>query len=1013
MNISMFKKTGTLLASLWLMGVPAGISALTPTPSASLQAAGIITGRVLGPAGQPLASVQVFLSAVNLGALTQANGRYLIQNAPAGTYTLTAERIGYRSGSVQITVSNGQTVEEDFALVEAALRLDELIVTGTAGGTQRRALGNSVARVNVAAERDLLSGATFEEILGNRVPGVALLAPSGVAGGGAKIRIRGSSSLALPGDPLIYVDGIRVDQSEAFPGRFTSVSTLDDIDPASIESIEIIKGPAAATLYGTEAANGVIQIITKKGVVGAPSFDVAVGVGGIWLPDPAGKVGEQFFINAAGEVDSRNPYIEEMQPAPFFGKPLFQTGLAQNYSVGVRGGSESVLYAAGIDRMMEEGYTRIDDNEKTSARLSLTMIPSDKLTITLNGSESLSKTQDPGLILFRLDGLARPGQFDQILRGWGGETLDARLKGRTDVVTANHSTWSLNIEHNPTSWFIHKVTAGVDRNALENTVFTRKSDDLLVVASYGDNAREGDKSITNLERQTLTLDYSASVRLQLTDRLGSVTSAGLQYFGRENTSKNVHGEEFAVPALSTVGAASSTEASESFVENNTVGSYVQNEFSWEDRVFLTGAVRFDKNSAFGKEAGGELYPKLSAAWVLSEESFWEGSGFGSAVPEIRLRSAWGASGQQPDAFAAQRLYQSRTGPGGLPMLSPSVFGNPDLGPERGEEIEIGFDAGLLDNRMSFEFTWYSRSTKEAIVARPIRPSQGFPGTQFINVGEIKAGGTETVLNFQVVRGEGLQWDVTPVFSTNWSRITDMGGLSQIVALGFGGSSRNQYHVEGFPVGGFFDIKVLSADFVSGTSGPVENAMCDGGTGIGEREQGGAAVPCAGAPEVFYGQSTPAWNFVLNNSLTWGNWTLRASVDMKGGHHIQPDYLAGADQRHSERLIRQDNTIWTALRKHGARGGINMSYGDFAKLRELTLRYRFSDAMAGRIGSERASISFSGYNVATLWTKQGKFTDMGARLHDVEGGAPNKDNGGVDMGGFPPASRFTVRMNVSF
>jgi TonB-dependent SusC/RagA subfamily outer membrane receptor len=124
---------------------------------------------------------------------------------------------------------------------------------------------------------------------------------------------------------------------------------LDDIDPASIESIEIIKGPAAATLYGTEAANGVIQIITKKGVVGAPSFDVSVGVGGIWLPDPAGQIGEQHYRNAAGEVVSRNPYIEELQPAPFFGKPLFQTGLAQNYTVGVRGGSESVLYAAGIN----------------------------------------------------------------------------------------------------------------------------------------------------------------------------------------------------------------------------------------------------------------------------------------------------------------------------------------------------------------------------------------------------------------------------------------------------------------------------------------------------------------------------------------------------------------------------------------------------------------------------------------------------------------------------------------
>ena len=347
------------------------------------------------------------------------------------------------------------------------------------------------------------------------------------------------------------------------------------------------------------------------------------------------------------------------------------------------------------------------------------------------------------------------------------------------------------------------------------------------------------------------------------------------------------------------------------------------------------------------------------------------------------------------------------------MLTPSDFGNPLLGPERGEEIEIGFDAGLLDDRMQLEFTYYRRATKEAIVSRPIRPSMGFPGTQFVNVGEIQAGGTEAVINFQVMRGPGFRWDITPVFSTMWNNIADMGGLKQIVALGFGGSSRNQYHVEGFPVGGFFDIKVLSADFISGTSGPVHNAMCDSGTGIAGREQGGAPIPCAGAPEVYYGQADPAYTMVLNNTFTWGNWTLRASADLKGGMHIQPDYLASSAQRHDERLIRQDNAIWTALRLHGARGGQNISYGDFAKLRELTLRYQLPEALAGTIGAERASLSVSGYNVVTLWQKQGLYTDFGSRLHDIEGAAPNKDNGGVAMGGWPPASRLTMRMNIQF
>ena len=177
------------------------------------------------------------------------------------------------------------------------------------------------------------------------------------------------------------------------------------------------------------------------------------------------------------------------------------------------------------------------------------------------------------------------------------------------------------------------------------------------------------------------------------------------------------------------------------------------------------------------------------------------------------------------------------------------------------------------------------------MARPIRPSIGFPGTQFVNIGEIKAGGTETAVNFQVLRGSGLQWTVTPVVSTMWNRITDMGGINQVVALGFGTSSRNQYHVEGFPVGGLFDIKVLSADFISGTSGPVENAMCDSGTGIGGRDSGGPPVPCAQAPEVFYGQADPSYTFLLRQLAHLGELDLPCLRGYEG-RDVYPAGLPG-------------------------------------------------------------------------------------------------------------------------
>src|SRR5690606_15070178 len=153
-----------------------------------------------------------------------------------------------------------------------------------------------------------------------------------------------------------------------------------------------------------------------------------------------------------------------------------------------------------------------------------------------------------------------------------------------------------------------------------------------------------------------------------------------------------------------------------------------NEFSWRDRLFVTGAVRFDDNSAFGENYDAAIYPKLSASWVISEEAFFPQGLLERGVTQFRLRGAWGQSGKQPDIFAAQRLYRPETGPDGQPILTREAIGNPDLGPERGSELELGFDLGFLNDRANLEFTWYNRKTFDAIVAKPVRPSVGFPGT---------------------------------------------------------------------------------------------------------------------------------------------------------------------------------------------------------------------------------------------------------------------------------------------
>src|SRR5688500_11680656 len=229
-----------------------------------------ITGRVLnGATNEPLTAVQVFIAGSGIGALTQQNGRYLLLNVPAGTHAVTAERIGYQSVTQQVTVTAGQTVVQDFRLNEQALGLDEIIVTGTPGGTQRRAIGNSVVSVDAAEVAQRTAIPSMNAMLQGRNPGVLMANAGGAIGTGADISIRGYGSFNRDrAQPLIYVDGVRVNNDpSAGPnmagGRQGNV--LNDFDPDDIESIEIIKGPAAATLYGAEASAGVIQIITKRG----------------------------------------------------------------------------------------------------------------------------------------------------------------------------------------------------------------------------------------------------------------------------------------------------------------------------------------------------------------------------------------------------------------------------------------------------------------------------------------------------------------------------------------------------------------------------------------------------------------------------------------------------------------------------------------------------------------------------------------------------------------------------
>jgi outer membrane receptor protein involved in Fe transport len=408
-----------------------------------------------------------------------------------------------------------------------------------------------------------------------------------------------------------------------------------------------------------------------------------------------------------------------------------------------------------------------------------------------------------------------------------------------------------------------------------------------------------------------------------------------------------------------VGGAAVTTGFEDIIENKTFGLFVQQQFGYKNRLFLTGALRGDDNSAFGTNYDFVVYPKVSASWVLSDEPFWNLG----PVSTLKLRGAYGRAGQQPDVFAAIRLYQPSTGPGDVSVLTPQAVGNPDLKPEQGHELELGFDAGLWNDRVGLALTYYRQRRTDAIVLRRVPPSTGFPGFQFVNLGEVKNQGFEAELNAQVLAGANLGWDFGLKFSTNSNEVVSLGGVPPIA---FG----SQQHREGFPVGAFFERRVISASLDA--TGQAVNILCDPGPA------GGAGVPCATAPRVFFGTPTPKWEGAVSSTFTlFKNLQLYGLVDFRGGFMIEHGDIEAMHTafRNSKAINERTDPILMAYDRLGIIPPVGFFNAGFAKLREVSATYtlpsrlvrsfRVSRAICGGLSARSSASRFRTRRFAPL------------------------------------------------
>jgi TonB-linked SusC/RagA family outer membrane protein len=949
----------------WLLSAAAYVSPLAITLTAPLAAqavagTGVISGTVLATGSEaPVANAQITAQGTGRLTVSDANGRFRLTGLPSGDVTLEIRRVGFRALTQRATVgTDGLRI----LLTESPIELNALVITGQAGAVEKRAVGNSIPTIHASDEVRAAAVGDLGSLINGRAPGVVVTGGTGRAGSGTVINIRGRSTLSLSQQPLIYIDGVRVSNDVGTGPRNQGgnvISRLDDISPEDIESIEIIKGPAAGTLYGTEAANGVVQIITKKGGSGTPHLSALARLGTQWFQDAENRIPTNFARDAGGNIVTWNAVKAEAAR----GTPLFKNGVIRSYELNYRGGERALNYYLSSTYDHDTGIEPTNRVGRFTGHANLTISPSTLYDVTtslhvIKGTNYLG--QEYGASRFFDAEFGSPLAVNTPTRGFflaPPEALDAAFLYSQ---TVNRFTGSIQLSHRPLHWFNQRLTIGLDQTSEDNQALSNYLPPQYV-QFFGTVASLGG---INQDLRTIsyaTADYSGSATVSLPRSLVSTSSVGGQLYRKRIDLTQITATQFPAPNLTTAAAAANVKGSQDYVTNTTLGFFVQQQMAWRDRLFLTGAVRVDNNSAFGKEVKLVTYPKISGSWVVSDEPFWR---FG-AIDQLRLRTAYGLSGQQPDAFAALRTYAPSTGPNDQPIVTPQFPGNPNLKPERGQEFEAGFEASLF-KRLSLDFTYFTKQTRDAILSKGTAPSGGFPQPQFVNIGRVSNHGLELALNATALSRRDVSWDIGASVATTHDRIEDMGGLPPIIFSGL----PDQHHEQGFPIAGFYTKRVVSATYDPTTKKAI-NALCDGGIG---HNPGGAPVPCASAPQVFVGTITPKASGAVNTSVTlWQQLKLHAMADFRKGNKL----LNATDLiRCSIFLICEENV---SPEKFDPRylvtlqnaSGLNytdefLQNASFWRLREVSATVSAPERWARRLRASAASVTLAGRNLHT-WT----------------------------------------------
>ena len=1004
-----------------------------------------VTGRVTeAGSGTPIPDAQVFIVGTNLGGLTNQDGRYNLRNVPVGTQQVRVIRIGYSETKRPHTVVAGQATTLDFTLNKSVISLQEVVTTAT-GDTRRVEIGNAISNIDTKKIVETSPISNVSDLLNSRAPGVQVLSGT-QTGTGSRIRVRGNNSLSLNNDPIYVIDGVRMtsDQGSGIGTGGNRANRVGDLNPEEIENIEIVKGPSAATLYGTDAANGVVVITTKRGRAGAPQWAVHSEGG---LITDRNTYSDNYTI--AGHSPGLTAYRECPLPlisagscirdsvrvyAPINDPDATPLGVGNRIAAGaqVSGGTETVRYFLSGDRANETGVLSLPDFErrrfdstsavlrdyterpnhqiKNSFRANLNAAITPKLDVAVNSGFVNSDTR------FSRESNATSGLGSHLFGGPGYKTNGSVSTSGTVPAVATPLTgyrawtpaysWAektgqqvnrfilgLNTQYRPTNWLQLRATVGND--------LTDRRDDNLLLRGEGppitSRYREGFKDQLHTNIRNLSADVGGTATYNVSSSVNSKTTIGTQFVDRTFAQTEAFGE-FLPPGAQTASAGASPQAFEATTIQKTLGFFIEESVALRDRLFLTGALRTDQNSAFGTNFQRVIYPKASVSWLASEEDFSPKLGW---LTSMRLRGAFGASGVQPGSNDALRSFDGLS-PNirgtDQPGIIYSAVGNDSLRPERTTEVEAGFEMKVFSNRGSVDFTYYNKRTKDALISAIVAPSLGAATTVRQNLGAVSNSGYEVLINSQLIDRKALAFDLTLSGSINDNKLISLGGTPPQI----GTVTRA---VEGFPLFG------LWARPIDGWKDKNSDGILtyNADTTLNEVFVGDSAI--------FRGYSSPRYSLTATPALELANRKVRiqALFDYRGGnrYYNNTERIRCVSRQNCNGLMNpeaslEEQAMVVATRDHPSRtlDGF-FQPGSFVKLRELSATFTAPEGFLARVrGARSLSLTASARNLKT-WTNY-RGVDP-----ETDFTASETSNVPQDFQTVGPPSFFLLRLNVGF